>query len=144
MAYDPTTQVTDDLDDNLAEYHNELATAIDHLMSAVPYGAYKNSQSMTGNVTLTDADFPIQSFSPTAARDLTLPAVATTNHAFYVVNRSATYEITVKNAGGTTITTVAVSSSALVFSDGTNGWYSVSGGGTSSGGADQSMIFALC
>ena len=131
MAYDPLTTVTDDVDDNLAQYHNEFATALGHVMSAVPYAGYKRAQSMTGNVTLTDSDFPIQSFSPTAARDLTLPTVASTNHAFFVINRSATYAITVKDAGGATITTVAVSTSALIFSDGSNGWYSVSGGGGS-------------
>jgi hypothetical protein len=142
MAYDTLTAVTDDVDDNLAQYHNELVTALEHVMSAVPYAAYKRAQSMTGNVTLTDSDLPIQSFDPTAARDLTLPAVASTNHAFFVVNRSATYAITVKNAGGTTVATVAVSSSALIFSDGSNGWYSVSGGGSvSSGGSSLSSVW---
>lgn len=125
MAYDTTTQVTDDLSDNLASYHNQLKTAADHLMSSTAYAAYTRTQSMTGNVTLTDSDFPIQSFSPTAARDLTLPTVASTNHAFYVVNRSATYAITIKNSGGTTITTVPISSSTMVYSDGANGWYYV-------------------
>lgn len=134
MAYDTTTSVTDDVTDNLAQYHNELKTAIDHVMSATAYAAYKSATSMTGNVTLTDSDFPIQSYSPTAARDLTMPAVASTNHAFYIVNRSATYVITVKNSGGTTLGTVAVSSSALYFSDGANGWYSVSGGSSGGGG----------
>lgn len=129
MAYDTITSVTDDVNDNLASYHNELKTAVDKLMSSTAYSSYVRTQSMTANVTLTDADFPIQSFSPTAARDLTMPTVATTNHPFYVVNRSATYAITVKNASAVTITTVAVSSSALLFSDGANGWYSVSGGG---------------
>lgn len=145
MAYDTTTSVTDDVTDNLAQYHNELKTAIDHVMSASPYSGYKNAQSMTGNVTLSDSDYPIQSFSPTAARDLTLPAVASTNHAFYVVNRSATYAITVKNSGGTTIGTVAAEASALYFSDGSNGWYSVSGssGAAATGGDKYPMEFRL-
>lgn len=134
MSYDTTTTVTNDVTDNLALYHNEFKTAIDHLMSAAAYAAYVNAQSMTGNVTLVDGDFPIQSFSPTAARNLTLPAVASTNHAFYVINRSGTYAITVKNAGGTTIVTVSAGGSAILLSDGSNGWYSVSGSGSSSGG----------
>lgn len=129
MSYDTTTTVTNDVTDNLALYHNEFKTAIDHLMSAAAYAAYVNAQSMTGNVTLVDGDFPIQSFSPTAARNLTLPAVASTNHAFYVINRSGTYAITVKNAGATTITTIQASGSALILSDGTNNWYAVGGGG---------------
>lgn len=144
MAYDPTTSVVDDVNDNLAQYHNELVTAITHLMSAVPYASYKRAQSMTGNVTLTDADFPIQSFSPTAARDLTLPALASTNHAYYVMNRSATYMITVKDSGGATLGTIAVSSAALIVSDGANAWSLVSGGGgSSSSGIDASYIFGL-
>lgn len=126
MAYDTTTSVTDDVTDNLASYHNQLKTAIDHVMSATGYAAYTRAQSMTANVTLTDSDLPVQSFSPTAARDLTLPTVASTNHAFYVINRSATYEITVKNSGGTVISRISVNGSAMLVSDGANGWYVVS------------------
>ncbi len=125
MAYDSTTQVTDDLDDNLATYHNELKTAADHLMSASAYAAYTRTQSMTGNVTLTDSDFPVQSFSPTAARDLTLPTVASTNHPFYVVNRNGTYKITVKNSGGTVICSLPGNQNVFLISDGANGWYAI-------------------
>lgn len=123
MAYDPTTQVTDDLTDNLAEYHNELVDAAAHVMSSSAYSSYVRTQSMTGNVTLTDSDFPIQSFSPTAARDLALPAIATTNHAFYITNRSSTYEITVKNASSSVITVISPETSCILYSDGFNGWY---------------------
>jgi hypothetical protein len=123
MAYDTTTTVTDNVSDNLASYHNQLKAAADHAMSASAYAAYTHTHSMTGNVTLTDADLPIQSFDPTAARDLTLPAVATTNHSFYVINRSATYAITIKNAAAATIATLSVNSSLMVTSDGANGWY---------------------
>lgn len=123
MSYDSMTAVTDNLHDNLATYQNEKKTAIEHLMSAAAYASYVRTQSMTANVTLTDSDFPIQSFSPTAARDLTLPAVASSNHPFFVVNRSATYEITVKNASATVIGIVAQSTSLMVLSDGANGWY---------------------
>lgn len=127
MAYDTITSVVDDLTDNLATYSNQKKTAIDKLMSAAAYASYVRTQSMTANVTLTDADFPIQSFSPTAARDLTLPTVASTNHAFYVVNRSGTYTITVKNSGGTTVYSLTSGSSVLLVSDGTNGWYGIGG-----------------
>lgn len=127
-AFDATTSVTDGITDNLAQYHNELKTAIDHAMSAAAYAAYGTPASMTGNVTLTDASLPILSYAPTAARDLTLPAVATTNHAFYVINRSGTYAITVKDAGAVTITTVAINSTAFLVSDGANNWYPMGGG----------------
>lgn len=122
MAYDTVTAVTDDLDDNLAAYSNEKRTAIQHLMSASAYAAYTRTQSMTANVTLTDSDFPIQSFSPTAARDLTLPAIAGTNHPFYVFNRSSTYAITVKNASAVVIAVLQPYSHVTLESDGANLW----------------------
>lgn len=138
MAYDNITQVTDDIDDNLAAYQNEKKVAIDKLMSAAAYASYVRTQSMTANVTLTNSDFPIQSFSPTAARDLTMPTVASTNHVFYVANRSATYDITVKNSGGTTIGTVAAEKTAVIISDGANGWYLIGGeADVTAGGGDK-------
>lgn len=134
MAYDNLTNVTDDVDDNLAEYHNELVTALEHVMSAAAFAGYTRAQSMTGSVTLTDADLPIQSFNPTAARDLSLPTVAETNHAFFVYNRASLYDITVKNSGGTTIGTVSAETAGLFFSDGVNGWTTISGGSGGGGG----------
>lgn len=122
MAYDAIEELTDDLHDNLAQYQNEKRTAIMHVMSAAPYAAYTRTQSMTTNVTLTDNDLPIQSFSPTAARDLTLPTIASTNHPFYVFNRSGTYAITVKNASAVVIAVLQPYSHVTLESDGTNLW----------------------
>lgn len=122
MPYDTITAVTDDLNDNLASYQNEKKTAIEHVMSASAYAAYTRTQSMTGNVTLTDSDLPIQSFSPTAARDLTLPTVATTNHAFFVFNRSGSYAITIKNASAVVIAVLQPYSHVTLKSDGANLW----------------------
>lgn len=133
MAYDPTTTVTDDVTDNLAQYHNELVTAITHVMSAAAYSGYVYAASMTGNVTLTDADLPVQSFSPTAARDLTLPAVASTNHGYYVINRSGTYTITIKNASSTIIYSLTPETNIFLISDGANNWYAIGGGGGAGG-----------
>jgi hypothetical protein len=48
--------------------------------------------------------------------------VATTNHAFFIYNRNATYDLTVKNAGATVIGTVKISTAELFISDGANGW----------------------
>ena len=126
-AYDTTTSVVAGVSEIQATQHNQLVTALLHTMSAVPYAAYGTPASMTGNVTLTDASFPVLSYSPTAARDLTLPAVATTNHAFYVINRSGTYAITVKNSGGTTIATIIANGISVFVSDGVNGWYQIGG-----------------
>lgn len=143
MAYDPTTTVIDNVTDNLAQYHNELVTAITHVMSATPYSGYVYAASMTGNVTLTDADLPVQSFSPTAARDLTLPAVASANHGFYVINRSGTYAITVKNASSSTVYSLTAGTSVFLISDGANNWYAIGGGGSGSGSAGFAGISNL-
>ena len=127
-AYDNTTTVTDNVTDNLALYHNELKTAIDHVMSAANYAAYANTQSITADKTLTDADFPIQTLTPDAARNVILPAVASTNHGYIISNGSASFILTIKNAGGSTITALAVSSTTLLTSNGTT-WRAISGGG---------------
>lgn len=135
MGLDTLTTVVDDVNDNLAAYHMELVNAMNKVMASSAYANYSTAASMTGNVTLTDASLPLLSYSPTAARDLTLPAVATTNHPFYVINRSGTYAITVKNAGGTTIATVSAGEARFFFSDGSNGWYVMLGGSGSGGDA---------
>lgn len=122
MPYDTLTAVTDDLNDNLAQYANEKKTAIEHVMSSSAYAAYTRTQSMTANVTLTDSDLPLQSFSPTADCDLTLPAIATTNHPFFVFNRSGSYTITVKNASAVVVTVLRPYSHVAVESDGANLW----------------------
>jgi len=88
-----------------------------------------NIESLTANKTLVDANYALQIYTPTAARDVILPAVASTNHPFYVINASDTYALTVKNAGGATIGIVAISSSGSFASDGT-AWHSFGGAGT--------------
>ncbi len=98
-----------------------LEDKMDSLYSSLS-SVYTNAESLTDNKVLVDADLPIQSYSPTSARNVTLPALATTNHAFYIYNRSATYELTIKTPAAVTLATIGVSSGALFFSDGANGW----------------------
>ena len=112
---------------------NNIETGIDALDTLSAPGAVMrasgaNVQSLTSNKTLTDADYSLQVLTPTAARDVILPAVAATNHPFYIINASGSYALTVKNAGGSTIGTVAVSSSGSFASDAT-AWHSFGGGG---------------
>lgn len=113
--------VVDGVDDVLAVQYNRI-------IDSTVRGELSNIESLTANKTLTDADFALQIFTPTAARDVTLPAIVAANHPFYIVNASASYALTVKNAGGTTIGTVAVSSSGSFASDGV-AWHSFGGGG---------------
>ncbi len=86
-----------------------------------------NVETLNATKTLVDADSSVQSYDPTAARDVNLPAVATTNHPFYILNRSASYTLTIKNASAATITTIVANGKALLISDSTNNWYEISG-----------------
>lgn len=76
--------------------------------------------------TLTAASAAIQVGVPTAGADVVLPAVSVSKGLqFWIVNNSAganTY--TVKNAGGSTIVSVAQSKRAVVFCDGA-AWYGI-------------------
>lgn len=76
--------------------------------------------------TLTAASASIQVGVPTAGQDVTLPAVGVSKGLnFFIVNDSAgAFSYTVKNAGGSTIVTVAQSKRALVFCDGA-AWYGI-------------------
>ena len=121
---------------------NNIETGIDALDTLSAPGSVMrasgaNVQTLAANKTLVDADYALQVLTPTAARDVTLPAVASTNHPYYIINASATYVLTVKNAGGTTIGIVAISSSGSFASDAT-AWHSFGGGGslTKAAGSD--------
>lgn len=76
--------------------------------------------------TLTAASAAIQVGIPTAAQDVTLPAVAISKGLqFFIINNSAgAYTYTVKNAGGSTIVSVAQNKRALVVCDGA-AWYGI-------------------
>jgi hypothetical protein len=94
-------------------------------------GARQNAASASladSNVTLTVASAPIQVGVPTAARDVTLPAVAySAGLQFYIVNNSAgANTLTVKNAGGSTIVSVAQNKRAVVICDGAT-WFGLLG-----------------
>lgn len=108
-------RVTDGIDDVLAAQYNRV-------IDSIVRGELSNTETLAANKTLINADYALQVLSPTAARDVTLPAVGTTNHPYYIVNASASYALTVKNAGGTTIGIVPVSSAAMFVSNGT-AWY---------------------
>ena len=76
------------------------AVQYNRVIDATIRGELSNSETLTANKTLIDADYVLQVYAPTAARDVTLPAVAAANHPFSIVNTSALYALTVKNAGG--------------------------------------------
>jgi len=122
MSFPSYANLTDDVNEIQAADINVLYTDVAAIARAAAIGAYVNSETLTGNKTLVDADYTIQSFNPTAARNVTLPALAATNHAFYIYNRSTSYMLTIKTPAAATLGYVFPGSGCLVFSDGVNGW----------------------
>jgi hypothetical protein len=101
------------------------AARLNKMLEATVRGELSNTETLTANKTLVDADFALQVYTPTAAREVTLPAVAAANHPFYIANASATYALTVNNAGGTTIAVVAALAAGTFMSNAV-GWYTLS------------------
>jgi len=110
-------QVTDFVSQVLAAQYNRV-------IDAALRGELSNTETLAANRTLLATDFALQIFSPTAARDVNLPAIGSTNHPFYIINVSASFDLTVKNAGGTVIGTVPVSRAGIFVSNGIN-WYAL-------------------
>lgn len=105
---------------------NELQNEVAPTAAAALAVRYSTAYSSTATVTLTDASFPLQSISPSAARTVTLPAVSTANHGYYVVNRSTSYDITVNNAGAAFVGYVRSASAGIFLPDSTASWYGLS------------------
>lgn len=103
--------VVDGLTQVLAEQYNRL-------VGNTVRGDMANTESLSADKTLIDNDFTLQVLTPDAARNVFLPAAAATNHPFEVVNKSATYTLTVKNAAGTGIESVLPGEAVRFVSDG--------------------------
>ena len=102
-----------------------IKAKLDTLYASISVDA--NIETLSADKTLIDTDKPVQSYALTAAWIVNLPAIASTNPAFYILNRSASYTITVKNASAAVVTTIVAGGKALVLSDGVNNWYEISG-----------------
>ena len=102
-------RVTDFVTDVLAAQYNRV-------LDATLRGELANVETLSADKTLIDADFPTQVYATSAARIITLPAVAAANHSFFIVNTSV-YKLTVKNAGGTVLEIIAAGGTAMLVSD---------------------------
>ena len=91
------------------------------LASAHQGGAGLNDETLTANKTLTASSAVFQRLDPGgSARTITLPTTAK-GMAFRVLNAADAAEtLTVKNAGGSTIATIAQDEAAWVVSDGSS------------------------
>ena len=76
-------------------------------------------RTLTGDLTLTVADFPHQRIIPDADRTVNLPAESTAQWMFLLCHAGVSYTITVKRAGGTTVGVLIPGSVAVVAWDGT-------------------------
>lgn len=109
-------------DYNIAEDINALQEALDAIAYAnIGQASFANGETLSGTKTLTDDSASLQFLNPNSAdRDVSLPAVAATNHAFVVMNTNGSnYVLTVKNAGGTVIRIIPAGKTYMFVSDGT-------------------------
>jgi len=116
-------QVTDDVTDVLADHINRG-------LGSIFRGNFDNATTMSGTVTLADADVAIQRFNCDGAnRIVKLPAASAANHPFLIVNvTAATYTIELQTNGAAFICTIATNGgAAFVIPDGTAGFKLVGG-----------------
>ncbi len=113
-------QVTDDLTDNLASYHNRL-------LGSILRSEFKNAETLSTTRTLLDDDTPIQRLNCNGAnRIVKMPTANTTvNHPYLIVNStsSGTYTLEVQsNDGNTKHIILGPNQAAFLVPDG-NGEY---------------------
>lgn len=121
---------------------NALYTEVEKIARAVPHADYSQTRTLTGTLTLSDSDLPVQYLDPGGSdRDVTLPAEASsTNGAFWIANTADAAEtLTVKDDGGNTIDTVAQDEAKFFFCNGVS-WRALSGGGGASAGLTNNNI----
>ena len=76
-------------------------------------------RTLTNNLTLTAADYPQQKIVPDADRDVILPAEGTAQWQFKLCHAGASYNLTIKRAGGTVVGILIPGSTLVVAWDGT-------------------------
>lgn len=118
--FNSSFRVTDGVDYPQASQYNRV---VDSTLRA----EISNSTTMSGTATLTDTDFPIQRFNCNGAnRIVLLPAYATTNHVFFIINATgAAYTLDVQSSAGVSLlpaTVLADGQVAEAIPDGTAGY----------------------
>lgn len=127
--FDFGNDLQDNVDSILASHTNNLRA---WLRYTAALGRNANREILTSDKVLGDSDNPIQYLDPTlSGYSVVLPSVGSSNHIFYFINTSDTYNLVVKS-GTTEIVSIDPGSGAIVVSDGTE-WRDISGG---DGGGD--------
>lgn len=108
---------TDDVDDVLADDLNRL-------LGGILRAEFVNAVTMSGTVTLTDADTPLQRMNCDGAnRIVKLPAYATANHPFLLMNvTAATYTLEVQTNGASFLALLGPGEHILMVPDGAAGY----------------------
>lgn len=99
-----------------------MATANASNFPVIAFLGGADSTTATGNITLTTADQNFQKIDPGgSARDVTLPAEASSNGMwFYILNAAdAAENLVVKDDGAATIVTISQNEAAIVICNGT-------------------------
>jgi len=114
------TSKTDGVDDVLASHVNDIQTAIVAIAKGVGLADYVNTETLAATKTFTDTDEPLHYLDPGgASRDVNLPAEASTNNPFVIVNQAdAAENLVVKSDAPATIVTVGQSQIGILWSNG--------------------------
>lgn len=108
----------------LADHINNLRAWI---KSFAALGLNANTETLSENKVLIDADAPVQFIDPSASEySVELPAEGSSNHIFYFVNTSASHDLEIVDDGAATIVTIFPGLAALVLSDGSQ-WVFITG-----------------
>lgn len=117
--YDELEAVQAELGTDVAGAHTDVKS---RLAQALFEAATTNTETLSGNRTLTDADGAIQNLDPGGtSRDVELPAEANTNSMFMIKNAAdGAEDLVIKSDAPATIVTLKQGQSAFLFSDGTD------------------------
>ena len=117
--------LVDDVNDVLAAGISGTL-GINELLGSILIAKFSNATTMSGTVTLTDADYLLQRLNCNGAnRIVKLSAYATTNHPFFIINSTgAAYTLDIQSDAGVTllINPLADGEAALVIPDGVAGY----------------------
>ena len=115
------TSKTDGVDDVLASHVNDIQTEIIAIAKGVGLADYVDTETLAATKTFTDTDGPLQYLDPGgASRDVNLPAEASTNNPFIIVNTAdAAENLVVKSDAPATIITIGQNQIGYLWSNGT-------------------------
>lgn len=126
MARRTFTPVVDNFTVIKAEQINPLYLEVQKIAQSTPSADFSTIVTLTGTLNLVDASEPIQAMNCNgASRQVNLPAVASTNHSFYIANTSSlAFDLLIGNPSGVIIATLRAGDAAIFMSDKVR-WYAL-------------------